>query len=129
MIVINMPGGAVQNIGDEEMLWFPKAFKSEWDGATMLRLASDRIYSIESVPDLMKKFSATGTSLAKFTAPDASLKVIVSTKRVRQVVEGDPDIYHEKAASVLVFSTKTKLAVREKPDEVRRKASRRRFGR
>jgi hypothetical protein len=30
MIVINMPGGAIQYIKDEELLWFRKAFEWEW---------------------------------------------------------------------------------------------------
>jgi hypothetical protein len=117
MIVINMPGGAIQNIGDSEWLWFRKAFASEWDGATMIRLTDDRIYSIESVADLTKKFTAAGLAVAAFSAPDARLKLVVSTKRVRQVTESNPAIYHEKARSVLVFSSKTRLAVRETPQD------------
>jgi hypothetical protein len=121
MIVINMPGGGIQDIEESELLWFRKAFASEWDGATMLRLVSDRIYSIESVPDLTKKFAAAGLALADFSAPDARLKLIVSAKRVRQVIDSNPAIYHEKARSVLVFSATVRLAVREAPEDVDQK--------
>ena len=121
MVVINMPGGAVEDIEETEILWFRKAFDSEWAGATMLRLTSDRIYSIESVADLSEKFEQAGVPLAGFTAPDAKLKLVVSTKRVRRVLDGDPEIYHDKAKSVLVFSPRLRLAVRENADEAREK--------
>ena len=39
-----MTGVAVQTIGKDEILWFRKAFAAEWDGATMIPLARDRIY-------------------------------------------------------------------------------------
>jgi hypothetical protein len=32
MFVINMPGGAIQDIGENEWLCLRKAFASEWDG-------------------------------------------------------------------------------------------------
>lgn len=122
MIVINMPGGAVQDIDEADLLWFRKAFDSEWKGATMLELAGDRIYSIESVADLSERFENAKVAFADFSAPDADkLKLVVSVKRVRQVVESDPAIYHKKAKSVLVFQTKLRLAVRETPDEARQK--------
>ena len=56
MIVVNLPGGAVQDIDEAELLWLRKAFDGEWKGATMLQLPGDRIYSIESVADLLEKF-------------------------------------------------------------------------
>jgi hypothetical protein len=121
MVVINMPGGAVQDIEETEILWFRKAFDSEWAGATMLRLTSDRIYSIESVADLSEKFEQAGVPLAGFAAPDVKLKLVVSTKRVRRVLDGDPEIYHDKAKSILVFSPRLRLAVRENADEAREK--------
>ena len=43
MIVVNMPGGAVQEIDEADLLWLRKAFDGEWKGATMLQLAGDRI--------------------------------------------------------------------------------------
>ena len=122
MIVINMPGGAVQDIDECDLLWLRKAFDPEWKGATMLQLAEDRIYSIESVADLAEKFENANAACADFSAPDVNgLKLVVSTKRVRQVVESNPAIYHKMAKSVLIFSTKLRLAVRETPDEARQK--------
>jgi hypothetical protein len=92
MIVVNMPGDAVQVVDEGDLLWLRKAFDSEWKGAT------------------------------DFSAPDANkLRLVVSAKRVRQVIESDPVIYHEKAKSVLVFPGKLQLAVREAPDEARQK--------
>ena len=120
MIVINMPGGAVQYIDDGDLLWLRKAFDSEWKGAVMLRLASDRMYSIESVAGLSKKFASAGIAIAAFTAPDAKLKLVVSANKVRRVDEGNPEIYHERARSVLVFSNKLKLAVRETVEDAER---------
>src|SRR5262249_25712144 len=117
-----MPGGAIQEINETDLLWLRKAFDSEWKGATMLQLAGDRIYSIESVDDLSEKFENAKVPLEHFSAPDANkLKLVVSSKRVRQVVESNPAIYHEKANSVLIFTTKLRLAVRETPDEARQK--------
>jgi len=122
MIVINMPGGAVQDIEEADLLWFRKAFDGEWKGATMLQLAGDRIYSNESVEDLSEKFEKAELSLAEFSAPDSkNVKLVVSVKRVRQVIESNPIIYNEKAKSVLIFPTKLRLAVRETPDEARQK--------
>jgi hypothetical protein len=121
MIAINMPGGAIRNIDEGDLLWMRKAFDSEWKGTVMIRLEDDRIYSVESVQDLEKKFLAAGVAVGLFTAPDARLKLIVSAKRVREVEEGNPAIYHEKARALLVFSKKTILAVRETVDDARRK--------
>jgi hypothetical protein len=121
MIIVNMPGGAIQEVGESELLWVRKAFDGEWKGATMLRLAGDRIYPIESVDDLSEKFENAKVPLAEFSAPDARLKLLVSAQRVEQVIESDPDIYHEKAKSVLVFPARIRLAVRETPDEAGKK--------
>jgi hypothetical protein len=121
MIVINMPGGAIQNIAGGDLLWFRNAFASEWKGATMLRLGGDRIYSIEPIDDLSEKFTASGVSLAAFSAPDARMKLIVNIRNVRQVTASDPEIYHENARAVLVFSPAIKLAVRETPDDANEK--------
>ena len=92
MIVINMPGGAVQEIDEDELLWFRKAFASEWRGATMILLASDRLYSIEDLSELTEKFSTAEVPLAEFSAPDARLKVVVNAERVRNVIESNPEI-------------------------------------
>jgi hypothetical protein len=76
---------------------------------------------IESVPDLIDKFSAAKVRLAEFTAPDAKLMLVVSAKKVQRITESNPAIYHEGARSVLVFSSKLRLAVRETSEEVRQK--------
>ena len=121
MIVVNMPGGGVQYVAETDLLWLRRAFDSEWKGAVMLRLGSERIYSVESVEELKKKFSQAGVSLAEFAPPDARFKLIVSAKKVRQVEPGNPEIYHEKAKAVLVFSNKIKLAVRETVEDAQKK--------
>jgi len=124
MIVVNMPGGAVQVIDEADLFWFRKAFDSEWRGVSMLELAGDRIYSIESMTELSDKFRNAKVILAEFSAPDANkLRLVVSVKRVRQVIRSDPVIFHEKARSVLVFPGKLRLAVRETPEEARQKLS------
>ena len=121
MMLINMPGGAVQQIDEADLLWLRKAFDSEWKGATMLRLAGDRLYSIEPVDELSEKFKNAKVILVDFSAPDAKIKLVVNAKQVREVVDSDPAIYHEKAKSVLMLTSKLRLAVRETPDEVRQK--------
>jgi hypothetical protein len=122
MIAINMPGGAIRNIDEGDLLWMRKAFDGEWKGTVMIRLEDDRIYySVESVQDLEKKFLASEVAVGQFTAPDARLKLFVSAKKVREVEEGNPAIYHEKARALLVFSEKMILAVRETVDDARRK--------
>ena len=118
MIVINMPGGGVQDVDEGELLWLRKAFDGEWKGATMLQLSDDRIYSNESLRDLQEKFEEANVKLVEFSAPESKLKLVVSAKRVRQVIDSNPAIYDEKAKSVLLFWTKLRLAVRETPDEV-----------
>jgi hypothetical protein len=86
MIVINMPGGGVQDIDEAELLWFRKAFDGEWKGATMLQLAADRIYSNESMDDLSEKFEQAKLPLVEFLAPESTkTKLLVSSQRVRQV--------------------------------------------
>jgi hypothetical protein len=120
MIVINMPGGGVQDVDEADLLWLRKAFDGEWKGATMLQLSDDRIYSKESVRDLSGKFEEGNVKLVEFSAPESKVKLVVSAKRVRQVIDSDPVIYDEKAKSVLIFPTKLRLAVRETPDDVRK---------
>jgi hypothetical protein len=121
LIVINMPGGGIQDIDESDLLWLRKAFDGEWKGATMLQLAADRIYSNESTDDLAEKFEAAKVPLAEFSAPEGRTKLLVSTHRVRQLIDSDPVIYNEKAKSVLIFPTKLRLAVRETPEEARKK--------
>lgn len=119
MIVVNMPGGAVQNVEECELLWLRKAFDSEWKGATMLQLANDRIYSVEPVSGLVKKLDGAKVRVAELSAPDATLKLTVCAQRVRQVIASDPAVYHAKAKSVLIFAGRMQLAVRETPDVAR----------
>ncbi|MHC2531896.1 hypothetical protein [Bradyrhizobium diazoefficiens] len=121
MIVINMPGGGVRDIDEAELLWLRKAFDGEWKGATMLQLAADRLYSHESIDNLRDKFGNAGEPLVGLSAPAGRMKLFVSAHRVRQVIEGNPVIYDEKAKSVLLFASKMRLAVRETPEEVRSK--------
>ena len=79
-------------------------------------------FGSNSVPDLIDKFSAAKVRLAEFTAPDAKLMLVVSAKKVQRITESNPAIYHEGARSVLVFSSKLRLAVRETSEEVRRRS-------
>ena len=123
MIIVNLPGGGAQPVGETELLWMRKAFDSEWKGAIMLRLTGDRIYSIEKIGDLIDKFRAAKVRLADLSAPDAKLKLVVSAERVRQVEPSDPKIFHKDAKSILDFGGKVFLAVREPPDEARQKLS------
>jgi len=73
-------------------------------------------------PSPLEKFRNAKVVLAEFSAPDANkLRLVVSVKRVRQVIQSNPVIFHEKARSVLVFPGKLRLAVRETPEEARQK--------
>lgn len=83
MIVINMPGGGVLDIDEAELLWLRKAFDGEWKGATMLQLATDRIYSNEALKDLEEKFAEAKVPLAEFSAPDSSKVKHVSQRKTR----------------------------------------------
>jgi hypothetical protein len=117
MIVINMPGGGIEYVNAGDILWMRDAFPSEWKGAVMLRIGSDRLYSAETLDALYEKFTADGVRLAPFSPPEGKLKIFVNAKNVREVEPGNPIIYHEKAKAVLVFSFKVKLAVRNTPAE------------
>jgi hypothetical protein len=121
LIVINMPGGGVLDLDEDQLLWLRKAFDGEWKGATMLQLVADRVYSNESMDDLREKFQKAGEPMAEFSAPEGRVKLLVSAQRVKQVTEGDPIIYSEKAKSVLMFATRMRLAVRETPEDAREK--------
>jgi hypothetical protein len=67
MIVIHIPGRGVRYIERDELLWFRKAFDSEWKGALLLQLSTDRIYSTESVNDLVSKFSHAQVPVVQLT--------------------------------------------------------------
>jgi hypothetical protein len=94
------------------------------EGAVMIRLSDDRIYSRESVDELSSKFLNAGLPIAELTPPDSRMKIFINGNNVRQVVESDPVIFHDKAKSVLVFSDTLKLAVREELDETKVKIER-----
>jgi hypothetical protein len=121
MIIINMPAGEVEHVSENEVLWFRKAFDSEWAGATMVQLMGRRIYSLESVEQLSEKFSFGNVELAVFTPPDANLKMTVNAEMVRQVRKVAPDVYHLKANSVLIFMNNARLAVTETAEEANKK--------
>ena len=121
MIIINMPAGEVEHVSENEILWFRKAFENEWAGATMVQLLGRRIYSLESVEQLSKKFSFGNVELAVFTPPDANLKMTVNAEMVRQVRKVPPDVYHPKANSVLIFMNNARLAVTETAEEAHKK--------
>jgi hypothetical protein len=115
LIIVNLPGGGVQPVGEDELLWMRKAFDSEWKGAVMLRLQGDRIYSVEKLGDLATMFRSAKVALAELSAPDAKVKLLVSAQGVRQVKASDPEIYHEDAKSIVSFGNRIMLAVREPP--------------
>ncbi|GEP61949.1 hypothetical protein [Reyranella soli] len=121
MIIINMPAGEVEHIREDEILWFRKAFKNEWDGATMVQLNGRRIYSSESVKELATKFSAAHVELAVLTPPDTDLIMTVNAEAVRQVRATPPGVYHPNAKSVLFFMNNARLAVAETVEDARKK--------
>jgi hypothetical protein len=100
------------------------ALTSKLQSATLLNVPIFVAAGDESVHELSEKFRNAKVILAEFSAPDANkLRLVVSVKRVRQVIQSDPVIFHEKARSVLVFPGKLRLAVRETPEEARQKLS------
>lgn len=114
MVVVCMPGGDIEYIEPNELLWLRQAFDHEFKGTVMLRLAvPDRIYSIESVDALEAKFSAAGVAVARFTPPNDTRAMLVNAGKVREVEPSNSAISHEAARSVLKFGPKLGLAVRE----------------
>jgi hypothetical protein len=116
-----MPGGAVQEVRNDEILWYRQAFKSEWDGATMVMLTFGRIYSRESESDLDAKFSSAGVRLVGVTPPDDDIRMTVNADSVRQVNDASSGVYGPNARSLLVFLSGPQLAVKEAPVEIRQK--------
>jgi hypothetical protein len=116
-VSINLPGGAIERVSAESLLWFRPAFPSEWKGPVMVRLGDERLYSSESVAALKAKFTSDGAKLAEFTPPDAKLVVVVNAAKVRQVDAAHPEINPESAQAVLVFDLQTALAVKEAPNQ------------
>jgi len=117
MIVIKMPGGGIEYVNAGDILWMRNAFPSEWKGAVMIRIGSDRLYSIETLEELKNKLIGDGVRIATFSPPEGKLHMLINAKNIREVEPGNPIIYHERARAVLVFSFKVKLAVRETPEE------------
>jgi hypothetical protein len=116
-VFINLPGGAIERVSAEDLLWFRPAFPSEWKGAVMVRIADERLYSSESVAGLKGKFASDGAKLAEFTPPDAKLIMVVNAAKVGQVNAADPEINPEGAQAALVFDPKIALAVKETPKQ------------
>jgi hypothetical protein len=119
-VIINMPGGGIRHIDGDELLWLRSAFDSEWKGVVMLRLSDDQLYSIESIDELRGKLSEVGVPVAEMTPPDARMKVYVNADNVKDVDKSNPALHHDKARSVLVFSKKVGLQVREDVEEANR---------
>ncbi|ACB80682.1 hypothetical protein Mpop_2522 [Methylorubrum populi BJ001] len=113
MVIVRMPGGDVESIAPDELLWMRQAFDHEFKDAVMLRITGDRIYSVETVASLAAKFAAAGAAMARLTPPEGAIEMMVSAERVREVEPPSPAIHHEGAGSVLKFGPKLMLAVRE----------------
>jgi hypothetical protein len=121
MIMINMPGGAIESVKEKDLLWMRKAFPDERKDAVMLNLGQIKRFSIESLDDLRRKFAAAGVRLADFTPPVGKLVVVVNTGNVGEVKPANPIFVHENARAVLQFSPRVMLAVRETVDEANAK--------
>src|SRR4051794_11328901 len=119
MVVIQMPGGDLEYFAPGEFQWMRKAFDHEWSGTIMLRVAGNRIYSIESLDDLRRKFSEAEVGLAEFMAPEGEQIAVVNAKTVREVEPANPIIHHENARAVLKFAPRLSLAVRQTVEEAR----------
>src|SRR5262245_39553974 len=107
MALIHMPAGALEEIKGKDLWWMRPAFDEEWKGAVMLRLgASERLYSIESLDNLVKKFMAEKTPLASFTPPEGTLTMIVNAENVDKVEPANPVFHPAKAKATLRFTRK-----------------------
>lgn len=114
IVVVNMPGGDVEHIDADQLLWMREAFDHEFKGAVMLKLGGDtRLYSIESLAALETKFQEAGGSLVRLTPPEGNLSMVVNASKVREVEPPNSAIYDANAKAVLVFGSRLRLAVRE----------------
>lgn len=114
MPIVQMPGGALEEIKGKELWWMRNAFDDERKDAVMLLLGgSERLFSIESLDDLAAKFRKEQTPLASFTPPERKMTIFVNAANVEKVEPANPVFHHDKAKSVLRFTRRTKLAVRE----------------
>jgi len=119
MVIVRMPGGDIEYIEADELLWMRQAFDHEFKDAVMLRITGDRIYSAETVASLSAKFAAAGAAMARLTPPEGDIEMMVSAQRVREVESPSPAIHHGSAGSVLKFGPKLMLAVRESEAEAK----------
>jgi hypothetical protein len=119
MVVVNMPGGDIEAVSPAELQWMRQAFEHEFAGTVMLRIASGRIFSVESLDDLRRKFSADGAGLANFTPPEGDLVNVVNARNVREVEPANAALHHPQARAVLKFGARLSLAVRETVAEAR----------
>jgi hypothetical protein len=119
VLILKMPGGAIEHVKEDNLLWMRKALAGERKDAVVLRIGSDRFYSIETLAELIAKFTQAKVPIAKLTPPEGRLTMAVNAANVIEVEAGNPEIYHERARAVLVFSPRVRLAVRETQAEVR----------
>ena len=121
MIMINMPGGAIESVKEKDLLWMRKALPDERKDAVMLNLGQIQRFSIESLDDLRQKFADAGVHLADFTPPAGKLVIIVNAENVGEVKPAHPIFVHDNAHAVLHFSPRVMLAVRETVAEAKAK--------
>jgi hypothetical protein len=120
MIVIQMPGGDVEYLAPGELLWMREALDHE-NATVTLRTNGDRLYSVEPLAELRRKFGAEDVRFADFTPPEGSVAMVVSAGKVREVEKPGADVFHDQARSILKFGTRLRLAVRENVDEAKEK--------
>jgi hypothetical protein len=118
MIVIQMPGGDVEYLAPGELLWMREALDHE-NATVTLRTNGDRLYSVEPLAELRRKFGAEDVRFADFTPPEGSVAMVVSAGKVREVEKPGADVFHDQARSILKFGTRLRLAVRENVDEAK----------
>lgn len=119
MVVVKMPGGDIEYVEVGDLLWMRDAFDHEFRDAVMMRLTSDRMYSVERLGELQSKFQQAGAAIARFTPPEGSISMLVNAEKVREVEPANSAISHENAGSVLKFGQKLRLAVREDEAQAR----------
>jgi hypothetical protein len=120
LIAINMPAGAVEYVAGGEVLWFRKAFPSEWKGTVMVLTVFKPLYSVDSIDEIKKKLEANEVPLASLKPPVGRIEMVINAGKVREIEKPNKSIHHEKARAVLVFNPKLRLAIRETPKEAQR---------
>jgi hypothetical protein len=119
VVVIQMPGGDLEYVVPNEFQWMREAFDEEWSGTVMLRVTGSRLYSIESLDDLRRKFRDAGVGIADFAVPEGERAVAVNARGVREVEPANPVFHHQLARAVLKFGPSLSLAVRQTVGEAR----------